>query len=489
MKSWKPVASRVWRASKAHRRFLKEKPKPNFSCWATAIGTRVFASRRFICLFPPTTTSLPSMKRHAGGPWTICDSGWEKRRCSGPPLASSIQRPIGRNADVEGLETYFRQIGKSLDTLLREAEGLDFTIALENMLPSEGGRFTSRPEHFERIIRDFVHPNLGFCLDTGHALVAGRGNAHRFFEVMGPRIVAFHLADNAGDRDSHLAPRPRQSGLACILPACRSHRLRTYHVHRNPALRLRSRLYRQRVGRDGGRYGRVGRIRAAAIVGPRGSYPIRFANPDAALTQRTVRHAMAGEIWRMGRGHRRLIRAGGRIREADRGHGSERGARCPAGRNEWTRWPTASDELTASRRRVVSVDLTDHNACRRIEERTGDLEVGLLVNNAGFGLSGAYTDLVPGRVLNMTVLNCVVPVQLTNHYLPRMLERGRGGLIFLASTAGVPGDPVSRCLRRHESLQSSDGRIPLEGIQEGRHRRAVPLARFHKNRIHPRPPA
>ena len=107
---------------------------------------------------------------------------------------------------MEGLESYFRQIGKSLDVLLREAEALNFTIALENMLPSGGGRFTSRPEHFERIIRDFAHPKLGFCLDTGHALVAGRGDAHRFFEVMGPRMVAFHLADNAGDRDSHLAP-------------------------------------------------------------------------------------------------------------------------------------------------------------------------------------------------------------------------------------------------------------------------------------------
>lgn len=119
-----------------------------------------------------------------------------------------IQHPTTNrsDADVEGLETYFRQIGRSLDTLLREAEGLNFAIALENMLPSGGGRFTSRPEHFERIVRDFAHPNLGFCLDTGHALVAGRGDAHRFFDVMGPRMVAFHLADNAGDRDSHLAP-------------------------------------------------------------------------------------------------------------------------------------------------------------------------------------------------------------------------------------------------------------------------------------------
>jgi sugar phosphate isomerase/epimerase len=53
----------------------------------------------------------------------------------------------------------------------------------------------------------FDHPSLGFCLDTGHALVAaGPERAGEFFEVMAPRLIAFHLADNAGDRDSHLAP-------------------------------------------------------------------------------------------------------------------------------------------------------------------------------------------------------------------------------------------------------------------------------------------
>lgn len=90
---------------------------------------------------------------------------------------------------------------------------------------------------------------------------------------------------------------------------------------------------------------------------------------------------------------------------------------------------------------VVSVDLTDGDASRLVGDRTRDLEVGLLVNNAGFGLSGAYADLDPDRVAKMTVLNCVVPVQLTNLYLPRMLERGRGGLIFLASTAAYQATP------------------------------------------------
>lgn len=114
---------------------------------------------------------------------------------------------MGYNVDIEGLDAYLKQLGKSLDTLLPAAEKLDFTIAIENMLPAQGGRFASRPEHFTAIIDNFAHPNLGFCLDTGHALVAaGPEKAGDFLETMAPHLVAFHLADNAGDRDSHLAP-------------------------------------------------------------------------------------------------------------------------------------------------------------------------------------------------------------------------------------------------------------------------------------------
>ena len=120
-----------------------------------------------------------------------------------------IQHPSTSHCsvDVEGLDPYVRQIGRSLESLLPAAERLGFTIAIENMLPTGGGRFGSRPEHFETLIREFGHPYLGFCLDTGHALVAGGPEgAGEFFEVMAPHLVAYHLADNAGDRDSHLAP-------------------------------------------------------------------------------------------------------------------------------------------------------------------------------------------------------------------------------------------------------------------------------------------
>jgi sugar phosphate isomerase/epimerase len=121
-----------------------------------------------------------------------------------------IQHPSTSRYSVaaEGLETYLRQIERSLQALLPRAEKLGLIVALENMLPGpDGPRLGSSPEHFAVFDRRFAHPHLGFCLDTGHALVAGGpGGAHAFFQAMAPRLAAFHLADNAGDRDSHLAP-------------------------------------------------------------------------------------------------------------------------------------------------------------------------------------------------------------------------------------------------------------------------------------------
>ena len=119
-----------------------------------------------------------------------------------------IQHPTTTGYDVarEGLERYLGHIAKSLDVLLPVAESLGFTIAIENMVPRDGGRFCSEPEHFAQIIERFAHPSLGFCLDTGHALIALGDRAPQVQDVMGDRMVAYHLADNAGDRDSHLAP-------------------------------------------------------------------------------------------------------------------------------------------------------------------------------------------------------------------------------------------------------------------------------------------
>jgi len=115
--------------------------------------------------------------------------------------------PNRRSVDVEGVDPYLSQLGRSLESLLPEAEGLGITIALENMVPSVPGRFCSRPEHLAAVGERFYGPHFGMCLDTGHAHLSGGAAAlDAFLDVMQPHLVALHLQDNAGDRDSHLAP-------------------------------------------------------------------------------------------------------------------------------------------------------------------------------------------------------------------------------------------------------------------------------------------
>ena len=65
------------------------------------------------------------------------------------------------------------------------------------------------------------------------------------------------------------------------------------------------------------------------------------------------------------------------------------------------------------------------------------VDVDLLVNNAGFGLRGRFLELDPERDAEMVRVNCEAVVILTHAFLPAMVERGRGGVITVASTAGM----------------------------------------------------
>jgi short-subunit dehydrogenase len=66
-----------------------------------------------------------------------------------------------------------------------------------------------------------------------------------------------------------------------------------------------------------------------------------------------------------------------------------------------------------------------------------DVEIDLLVNNAGFGTHGRFVDIEEGRDAEMVRVNCEAVVILTRAFLPAMVERGSGGVIVVASTAGM----------------------------------------------------
>ena len=108
------------------------------------------------------------------------------------------------------------------------------------------------------------------------------------------------------------------------------------------------------------------------------------------------------------------------------------------------------DELAAKlqqshgiRTEVVTADLARPEAPQEIYEFTKQkqIEIDLLINNAGFGQYGELTEVETQRLLDMVQVNCLAVVHLTRLYLADMVARGRGDVLILASTASFQAVP------------------------------------------------
>jgi hypothetical protein len=101
---------------------------------------------------------------------------------------------------------------------------------------------------------------------------------------------------------------------------------------------------------------------------------------------------------------------------------------------------TAAHALTI---RSFSVDLARADGARVLHAQLDaeGVTVDVLVNNAGFGLQGAFTALPVERQIEMIRLNVTTLTELTGRLLPGMLQRGRGGVLNVGSTAGFQPGP------------------------------------------------
>ena len=97
--------------------------------------------------------------------------------------------------------------------------------------------------------------------------------------------------------------------------------------------------------------------------------------------------------------------------------------------------------LTSIRAQYLTLDLEQPEAAAQLFEETQkrELEVDMLINNAGFGSMGDFAKLDLNRELDMLQLNIRALVDLTHRFLLPMRERKRGTIINVASTAGFQG--------------------------------------------------
>lgn len=93
--------------------------------------------------------------------------------------------------------------------------------------------------------------------------------------------------------------------------------------------------------------------------------------------------------------------------------------------------------------RIVVADLNDSAAAQRIFDATegAGLIVDILINNAGLGQYGAFHASPIEQELSQVRVNCEAVVRLSRLFVPRMVERRRGWVLILASTASFQPIP------------------------------------------------
>lgn len=91
--------------------------------------------------------------------------------------------------------------------------------------------------------------------------------------------------------------------------------------------------------------------------------------------------------------------------------------------------------------RVIPADLSRPEAVRALYDQTRDVQVDVLVNNAGFGAHGNFAESDWATESSMLQVNIHALTELTRLYLPAMKQRGRGEILNVASTAAYQACP------------------------------------------------
>jgi short-subunit dehydrogenase len=116
---------------------------------------------------------------------------------------------------------------------------------------------------------------------------------------------------------------------------------------------------------------------------------------------------------------------------------------------------------------VVKADLAKSEDISLLEERIRDrVDLSLLVNNAGFGTTGHFDQVETGKQAAMLSVHVEAPTRLARAALPGMIERGRGGIINVASTSAFvlfPGNALYSATKRFLITLSQCLALELKG--------------------------
>jgi short-subunit dehydrogenase len=92
--------------------------------------------------------------------------------------------------------------------------------------------------------------------------------------------------------------------------------------------------------------------------------------------------------------------------------------------------------------RTAMVDLAAPGAADQVLGAVADLDLGLLISNAALSFEGPLLEQGLDAALRQLDVNCRLPLTLVHAVLPRLVARGRGGIVLLSSLSAMRGAPL-----------------------------------------------
>ncbi len=124
--------------------------------------------------------------------------------------------------------------------------------------------------------------------------------------------------------------------------------------------------------------------------------------------------------------------------------------------------------------RAVQADLSELGFMDTLTQVTQDLDIGLLVSNAGTGVPGEFLTIPEETLLTLVNLNVVSHLRLVRYYGAQLKNRGRGGIILVSAMGALDGIPYMANDAATKSYVTSLGQgLHVEFKQAGLHTTVV----------------
>jgi uncharacterized protein len=108
--------------------------------------------------------------------------------------------------------------------------------------------------------------------------------------------------------------------------------------------------------------------------------------------------------------------------------------------------------------RIVQADLSKDGFLDKIELATKDLDIGLVVSNAGTASPGEFLKHDRSSILDLFKLNAQAHLELCHYFGKRLAERKRGGLLLVGAMGAARGVPYLAHESASKSFRSNPGR-------------------------------